>query len=300
MYMRFTVLIMDLLVYISALWFLAPRLINTKDKREAEKQWSRLLIMTLSQPAIVLIDHGHFQYNTVSLGLALWSFYFITLHTNPFQKNTREPSFVGPIIGSILFSLALNFKQMELYHAPAVFAYLLGRCFLDNEELSAKNVSSTRGFATKFCALGATVMVTFALLWFPYAIYPCSNNTTQFHLNGIKQVIKRLFPFQRGLFEGKVANLWCTLSVKPFSIRQRIPESSMPFLALGLTLMLILPPCWLLFRVGRGEMAKYITSTKKSEQSHAQSHTKTTELKFILWGSTATSLAFYLSSFQVH
>lgn len=30
--------------------------------------------------------------------------------------------------GSILFCLALNHKQMSMYHAPAFFAHLLGKC----------------------------------------------------------------------------------------------------------------------------------------------------------------------------
>lgn len=32
-----------------------------------------------------------------------------------------------PLMGSCLFCLALNHKQMTLYYAPAFFAHLLGR-----------------------------------------------------------------------------------------------------------------------------------------------------------------------------
>ena len=32
------------------------------------------------------------------------------------------------LLGSFLFCLALNHKQMTLYYAPAFFAHLLGRC----------------------------------------------------------------------------------------------------------------------------------------------------------------------------
>lgn len=39
------------------------------------KRWdsaaTRALAMVLLQPALVLIDHGHFQYNSVCLGLAM-------------------------------------------------------------------------------------------------------------------------------------------------------------------------------------------------------------------------------------
>ena len=33
----------------------------------------------MMQPAIVLIDHGHFQYNAVALGLSLWSLHDLVL-----------------------------------------------------------------------------------------------------------------------------------------------------------------------------------------------------------------------------
>jgi alpha-1,3-glucosyltransferase len=33
------------------------------------------------------------------------------------------------LLGSVYFCLALMFKQMALYFAPAIFAFLLGKCF---------------------------------------------------------------------------------------------------------------------------------------------------------------------------
>lgn len=32
------------------------------------------------------------------------------------------------LVGSVLFALSLNFKQMALYYAPAFFFYLLASC----------------------------------------------------------------------------------------------------------------------------------------------------------------------------
>ena len=137
LYMRGTVLLFDALVYMSAVWALAGRLTRDDGGGEegaggvaadasllpaARRRRLCLVLTALCQPALVLIDHGHFQYNAVSLGLALWSFHFMTS-----GGAGRRRSFAGPAWGSVLFCLALNFKQMELYHAPAVFAYLLGR-----------------------------------------------------------------------------------------------------------------------------------------------------------------------------
>lgn len=269
MYMRFTVLISDVMVYFTAVWALVSRL--TKLEMVGIRSW--LLLVALCQPALILIDHGHFQYNTVSLGLALWSFHYMTI-TN---------SFVGPILGSIFFSLALNFKQMELYHSPAVFAYLLGRCFRHN------NNASRCGLKTlgRFIALGLIVILTFAILWLPFTTLIFQpDGTSGLNLDVWVQILKRLFPFQRGIFEGKVANIWCALSVKPFSIRNRIPESTLPLAAAILTLALILPPCWKLFSLGKGDC-----SDRKGSCD---------DIRVLLWGTASTSLAFFLASFQVH
>lgn len=290
MYMRFTVLLLDLIIYMSAVLTITTKLsggeITSDHQRESlcspntsimstsDRQQLWLLITALTQPALILIDHGHFQYNTVSLGLALWSFHFMTMQT----------SFIGPVVGSVLFSLALNFKQMELYHAPAVFAYLLGRCFCNEDQKKKQKSSSLKLSADKFCALGISVILTFALLWLPFALYPREPSSTKLHLDGIIQLLKRLFPFQRGVFEGKVSNIWCSLSIKPISIRSRIPPDLLPLVATGLTLVMILPPCYMLFMFGR----RSINYTPKKN------------LEFLLWGSASTSIAFFLASFQVH
>ena len=54
--------------------------------------------------------------------------------------------------------------------------------------------------------LAATVLVCFSLLWLPYLQ----------SVDAALQVLGRLFPVGRGLYEDKVANVWCT--VAPVSI----------------------------------------------------------------------------------
>uniref|UniRef100_A0A7S1ZDU1 Alpha-1,3-glucosyltransferase n=1 Tax=Ditylum brightwellii TaxID=49249 RepID=A0A7S1ZDU1_9STRA len=277
-FMRGTVLVFDVLLYFTAVWKISQRL-----HFQNVSEWLWTVVLALAQPAIILIDHGHFQYNTISLGLALWSFHFMTLEQN---DNNRSAKFSGCVYGSILFCGALNFKQMSLYYAPAVFAYLLGRC---------ASVPSFQGRVGRFCLLGITVIVTFAVLWWPFALHsPQDTIDTEISegpFDWILHIVRRLFPFERGLFEGKVSNIWCALSTKPFSIRRRIPQDLQPMLALLLTLVLIIPPCVALFSAGQ-----------RTNKSHVAGNKGETEngLRMILWGSTSTSLAFFLASFQVH
>lgn len=157
---------------------------------------------------------------------------------------------------------------MSLYFAPAIFFYLLGRCFTD-----------TKQWLQKFTILGTTVLTTFSILWWPFLLFGPPDTTI---LQRFFHVLQRIFPFQRGLFEGKVSNLWCALSVRPFSIRKRLPQDIQPLMALFVTLFLILPACYKLFCIGkRGE-----------GNTHDQ--------RLVLWGMASTALAFFLASFQVH
>ena len=133
-----------------------------------------VIFLTLLQPALILIDHSHFQYNCISLGFALWDIVaMVTQHD---------------ILGSIAFTLALNYKQMELYHAVPFFCFLLRK---------ALRTSGTTPFR-KITFLRLTVVLTFLVCWFPFITRP--------HL--VPQVLHRLFPFTRGLYEDKVAT-WC-------------------------------------------------------------------------------------------
>lgn len=204
-----------------------------------------------------MIDHGHFQYNTVSLAFALLACYYIT-----------QPSFRGCIIGSIFYCLALNFKQMTLYYAPAIFFYLLGRCFTDKQHLMQR-----------FMSLGITVVVTFFMLWWPFLMYGPPDTTP---LQRFLHVLKRIFPFQRGLFEGKVSNLWCALSVRPVSIRERLPQDIQPLVALFVTVLLIIPACYKIFSIGK------------------RGNGNANDQRLVLWAMTSTGLGFFLASFQVH
>jgi len=98
------------------------------------------------------------------------------------------------VLGSIFFTLALNYKQMELYHAFPFFFYLAGVCWREKTWL--------RSFF-KLACIGSSVIVTFLICWLPFL------GNAQLLL----QVIHRIFPVARGLYEDKVANFWCSLSV---------------------------------------------------------------------------------------
>lgn len=145
-----------------------------------------------------------YRYNSISLGLTIWAVFFL-MHSRIF-------------IGSFLFCLALNYKQMSLYHAPPFFFYLLGYALTRRTYFKA--------FKT-LVLLGVIVIGTFTLVWFPF-------------YDQVPQLLNRIFPVYRGLFEDKVANSWCILDVL-FKFKANYSQDKLAFYSLIVTLLCLLP-----------------------------------------------------------
>ncbi|NWR45998.1 ALG6 glucosyltransferase, partial [Regulus satrapa] len=246
LFMRTTVFVADLLVYIPAVILYCFSLKETSAKKKA----STCALCILLYPGLILIDHGHFQY-PLSLGLALWAVLCL--------------SHDWDLLGSVAFCLALNYKQMELYHSLPFFCYLLGKCF--KKGLKGKGL-------VLLAKLAGTVLVSFAACWLPF----CTD------VEQIMQVLRRLFPIDRGLFEAcmfsspthcldKVANIWCSLSVL-IKIKNVISPRTQLKLSFAVTFLSLLPAC-----------------IKLTVQPSLRG------FKFAL---VSCALSFFLFSFQVH
>ncbi|XP_044740163.1 probable dolichyl pyrophosphate Man9GlcNAc2 alpha-1,3-glucosyltransferase [Chrysoperla carnea] len=255
LFMRYTVLIADLLIYIPALciyFFLnytptsKPIQTDVKKRKSNRKSSQNIIhsfLFAIFYPGIILIDHGHFQYNCVSLGLTIMAVNCITM------KKYKMAGF--------LFTCALNYKQMELYHALPFF------CFYLNLYLFNSNSILYRFY--KIFEIGVIVFGTFLLIWLPFV----------FDVNLILQVLRRLFPFARGVFEDKVANFWCTLNIF-IKLKTLFANQEMAKICLVTTLISIIP-----------------TTTDLLFRGHLNKD------KFLL-SLINCSLGFYLFSFQVH
>lgn len=200
LFMRYSVLAADILVYFPAVFLMFKK--NGKSKEIGTKG----SLLMLLYPGLVLIDYGHFQYNCISLGFVLLAVMLI--------GKGRE------LWGSVFFVMALNYKQMELYHAFPFFFYLLGTCFKSKEQ---------NGFF-RLAKIGVIVLLTFALCWAPFL----SNKDSAL------QVLARLFPFNRGLYEDKVANVWCSLSVV-VKLKEMLTREQLVLLCSATTVLLCLP-----------------------------------------------------------
>ncbi|GJN94359.1 hypothetical protein Rhopal_007433-T1 [Rhodotorula paludigena] len=258
-WMRATVIVGDLLVWVSAVVVFCRRNFSGSSRESKAQRKALVATMTiLLQPALILIDSGHFQYNSLMLGLTLWAIIL-------FQKG-------HDVLGGMLFMLSLGFKQMALYYAPAVFAYLLGKCFW---------LGGREGLSL-FINLALAVSFTFVVLFAPFL-----TSITTF-----LQAIHRIFPFARGLFEDKVANVWCALNVV-VKLRELAPVSTLAKLALAATVTAVLPSMVAVlgvsFSLGRSR-----TPSASSTAGPAPTIILVPHALFL------SAMAFFLFSFQVH
>ncbi|XP_076812639.1 dolichyl pyrophosphate Man9GlcNAc2 alpha-1,3-glucosyltransferase-like [Clavelina lepadiformis] len=206
LFMRYTVLFGDCLILFPAI-ILCYR--SSQQKTLNQKNVSSSALLTLFYPGLILIDHGHFQYNNISLGLFI-------LTVIAFDKKMF-------LLGSVFFCLSLNYKQMELFHSLPVFFFLLGVALKKRNWIKSIFMLGM---------LGITVIVSFGILWMPYL------SST----DSMLQVLNRLFPVDRGLYEDKVANLWCSIS-PVLKIREIMSKDTILKLCAGTTLFVTLPSC---------------------------------------------------------
>ncbi|NXN94468.1 ALG6 glucosyltransferase, partial [Rhinopomastus cyanomelas] len=235
LFMRTTVFVADFLIYIPAVILYCLSLKETSTKKKASILGALCILL---YPGLILIDHGHFQY-PLSLGFALWAVLCL--------------SYDWDLLGSVTFCLALNYKQMELYHSLPFFCYLLGKCF--KKGLKGKGL-------VLLIKLAVTVVLSFTVCWLPF----CTN------MEQIMQVLRRLFPIARGLFEA-LANIWCSLSIL-IKIKSVMSPQTQLKLSFAVTFLSLLPTC-----------------VKLTVQPSLR------RFKFAL---VSCALSFFLFSFQVH
>lgn len=272
-FMRATVIVSELAVFIPA----AILCIRQLARLHNINSWESAIALTafLMQPATILIDHGHFQYNTVMLG---------------FQLASLASMLAGRRLWSCVFFVsALGFKQMALFYAPAVAAYLAGSCIFPRIDIA------------RFIGMAIITVASFAALFLPlllgtaFDVYrgiplPADAQSPpllsaipfeipetawyQPYVVQLLQAIHRIFPFARGLFEDKVANIWCAVHASGIHKLTVYDSTTLSRASLVLTLAAITPPCAILFFRPR---------------------TNLLPLAF-----AATAWAFFLCGFQVH
>ncbi|KNC47394.1 dolichyl glycosyltransferase [Thecamonas trahens ATCC 50062] len=216
------------------------------------------------QPGHILIDHGHFQYNCVALGLVLAAI-------NSWCAG-------APAVAAAAFIGAVYFKHMALYFALPVFFAVVGMA------LAARSWGGT----FRFIALNASVvLVATAVVWLPWLL-PTADGTMPWDADSpLAAALSRLFPWQRGLFEDKVASAWCVFD-PILRIKTKWSMAGQRTLTMGVTLAATLPSSVMAAMVlARGGVAPGGTLSPAGRSA-------------LTLSLAAGGLAFFLFSYHVH
>lgn len=187
----------------------------------------------LLEPCLLLVDHGHFQYNAVSLGLSLAAIVCIGRR--------------APLLASIFFVAASQFKIMAVYYAPVFFFYVLS---------GAYHRGGWRLLLWRFVTCTSVALLCLAVLWAPFL----ASGTAAC-------VLDRIFPVGRGLYEDKVANFWCSL--EPVLKAKRWPRRTAVLACAVATAMALVAPCVGAWRAGgiewwNGGRQRFVEATAAS------------------------------------
>ncbi|XP_052191791.1 probable dolichyl pyrophosphate Glc1Man9GlcNAc2 alpha-1,3-glucosyltransferase [Diospyros lotus] len=131
-------------------------------------------VLVLSAPGLVIVDHVHFQYNGFLLGILMLSLSWL--------EDGRD------LMGGFVFAVLLCFKHLFAVAAPVYFVYLLRHYCRGG---------LGRGLR-RLVLMGTVVVAVFTAAYGPFVYY-----------GQIQQVLRRMFPFGRGLCHAYWApNFW--------------------------------------------------------------------------------------------
>jgi alpha-1,3-glucosyltransferase len=175
-YQRLTVILTDA-VLLAGCVALTRAAAADSNLRTHDLRHSTAVALTFLNAGLLLVDHVHFQYNGMLIGLLLLS--IACIHSEK------------PLAGAVLFAVLLNMKHLFLFAAPLYFVYLLRTYVLRGQPPSAAAFR-------RLCVLGAAVAAVFAISLGPFIA-----------LDQLPQLGRRLFPFGRGLTHAYWApNVW--------------------------------------------------------------------------------------------
>lgn len=210
-FMRYSVLTADFVFYmISIVYYFHNTEPSHYKSPPANSQKQNIAIYTalvLLYPAQILVDHGHYQYNCVFMGLVLLAIILMS-------KNQQ-------VLAAIFYTLSIGYKQMSLYYSLPFFWYIA------STSLRRGSIIKCVGRLILFAFV---VSATTTLIFLPFLR----------DVSDVLQVLHRMFPVSRGLFEDKVGNLWFCLNI-PFKLKTNYPIEHLLKLSAVSTLIMTLP-----------------------------------------------------------
>ena len=188
-FQRSTVILSDIFLWIGT--YIACRAMHHKKPLHYSSLSFLLIVLN---PGLLWLDHIHFQYNGLVLGILLGSLGLL-MHGSNVKSDSRLYDLYH-LGGAALYAFLLNLKHLYLPLGPLYFCFLLEKYCLSKES------GKSRLRFGKFFMLAIVTAGTLLLPWLPFLLQ--ENPEAQ-----IKQIFSRLFPFGRGLVHDYwAANVW--------------------------------------------------------------------------------------------
>jgi len=194
-FQRFSVIVTDVVLFVAV-----SRFCSSQPKRKqglalfehhSDRKSLAILMVTITNAGLLIVDHIHFQYNGLLLGLFILSIAYIGE-----GKDLK---------GAFIFACLLNFKHIFIYAVPVFTVYLFRHyCFQDvfkysNLQEFYSSRPQTRFLRGRFLLLALLVLAVCSVSLWPFVV-GCGQ---------LLQLKNRLFPWGRGLTHAYWApNVW--------------------------------------------------------------------------------------------
>ena len=331
-FMRSTVILSDIWLWIGA-WKAATAAsasaftstLTTAQRQNC--QWTVFLLIVW-HPGLLWLDHVHFQYNGMLLGILLASFACL-LRANQVTSTLyqRTWSFDGYIlVSAALFALLLTFKHLYLTLSLWYFMYLLRRYCLatatrDPKQKQQKHTKNLIFLPSRLFVLAMVTVITLMAPFLPFVFNQTSSSSRTVEQQ-LQRMAMRLFPFSRGLVHDYWAgNIWAVyLSVRKAVGAVRSTQFLLSYLpvdiapsivAVGILLPALLIGAWYGWKgaaIAEKESAETCVSSSSSSPSSFSSREVTgsslfgemAKQRLMLTSFTYSALAAFMTAYHVH
>lgn len=186
------------------------------------RKWNAVILLVLCNPGLLLLDHIHFQYNGMLIGLLLLvmavvrrSWRTIEVHGRARGSSAAADSVDADLrndmLAAVSFTLLVFTKHLFAHLAPFVGVYLLRRCYDAAIRVHGTQTGQVTGTGTaratmtrlmiRLLKIAAAVLTTSIIILAPVLL---PNPMSQGY-----SLLSRLFPFGRGLTHSYWApNAW--------------------------------------------------------------------------------------------
>ena len=191
---RSTVILSDVVLFLGA--YLASHSYAEQSGRGIEAA-NLAFLLIVTNPGLIMLDHIHFQYNGMLLGILLCSIACIIRGSSVMKRGTDKAGVqiassdqTWELYGAALYALLLSMKHLYMTLAPLYLVYLLRHhCYIARKSGGSVDLQFS---LARFVPLGIITLICFLVPFVPFFVQ-------RDPMRQLDQILRRLFPFGRGV-----------------------------------------------------------------------------------------------------